>query len=67
VRQRYFELTGKSLRPWEAQLKLSQILSLRFAGDAELPALVEAAAKENLSSKDIQTRIQDFQFDYLRV
>ncbi|TGE19653.1 DUF6526 family protein [Hymenobacter elongatus] len=67
VRQRYFELTGKSLRAWEAQLQLRQILSLRFAGDAELPALVEAAAKENLSPKDIQARIQDFQFDSMRV
>ncbi|WP_245328381.1 DUF6526 family protein [Hymenobacter aquaticus] len=67
VRQRYFELTGKSLRAWEPQLQMSQILALRFAGDAELPALVETAAKEKLSSKDIQARIQDFQFDYLRV
>ncbi|MCC2546018.1 DUF6526 family protein [Hymenobacter sp. BT175] len=67
VRQRYFELTGQSLRPLEAQLTLSQIMGLRFAGDAELPALVQAAIKEKLSSKDIQARIQDFQFDYLRV
>ncbi|MCB2378720.1 DUF6526 family protein [Hymenobacter sp. BT635] len=67
VRQRYFELTGKSLRAWEPQLQMSQILALRFAGDAELPTLVEAAAREKLSSKDIQARIQDFQFDHLRV
>lgn len=67
VRQRYFELTGQSLRPLETQLQMKQILSLRFAGDAELPALVAAAAKENLSPKDIQARIQDFQFDHLRV
>ncbi|UOQ54433.1 DUF6526 family protein [Hymenobacter cellulosivorans] len=67
VRQRYFELTGQSLRPYEARLQIKQILSLRFAGDAELPALVAAAAQENLSPKDIQARIQDFQFDYLRV
>ncbi|UOQ73666.1 DUF6526 family protein [Hymenobacter cellulosilyticus] len=67
VRQRYFELTGKSLRAYETQLQMKQILSLRFAGDAQLPALVETAAKENLSPKDIQARIQDFQFDHLRV
>ncbi|GAA3950166.1 DUF6526 family protein [Hymenobacter algoricola] len=67
VRQRYFELTGQRLQPLEAQLTLKQILSLRFAGDAELPALVQAAIKENLSPKDIQARIQDFQFDHLRV
>jgi len=67
VRQRYFEVTGQSLRPLEAQLQLSQILALRFAGDQELPGLVQAAIREKLSSKDIQARIQDFQFDHLRV
>ncbi|WP_317173244.1 DUF6526 family protein [Hymenobacter duratus] len=67
VRQRYFELTGQSLRPLEMQLELSQILALRFAGDAELADLTQAAIREKLSSKDIQARIQDFQFDHLRV
>lgn len=67
VRQQYFEATGQSLRPLESQLQLSQILALRFAGDAELPALVQAAIKEKLSSKEIQARIQDFHFDYMRV
>lgn len=67
VRQRYFEVTGQSLRPLESQLQLSQIIALRFAGDAELPELVQAAIREKLSSKDIQGRIQDFQFDHLRV
>jgi hypothetical protein len=67
VRQRYFEVTGQSLRPLEEQLTLSQILSLRFAGDAELPALVQAAVQEKLSPKDIQSRIQDFHFDPMRV
>lgn len=67
VRQQYFEATGQSFRPLEAQLTLKQILSLRFAGDAELPALTQAAIKENLSPKDIQARIQDFHFDHMRV
>ncbi|GAA4002489.1 hypothetical protein GCM10022408_12370 [Hymenobacter fastidiosus] len=67
VRQRYFELTGQRLQPLEAQLTMQQILSLRFAGDAELPGLVQAAITEKLSGKDIQARIQDFQFDSLRV
>lgn len=67
VRQRYFELTGQSLRPLEAQLQLSQILALRFAGDAELAELTQAAIREKLSAKDIQARIRDFQFDHLRV
>ncbi len=67
VRQQYFEATGQSLRPLESQLQLKQILALRFAGNAELPALVQAAIREKLSSKDIQARIQEFHFDHLRV
>lgn len=67
VRQHYFEVTGQSLRPLESQLQLSQIIALRFAGDAELPELVQAAVREKLSSKDIQARIRDFQFDTMRV
>jgi hypothetical protein len=67
VRQQYFEATGQSFRPLESQLQLSQILALRFAGDAELPALVQAAIKEKLSSKEIQARIEDFHFDHMRV
>ena len=67
VRQRYFEVTGQSLRPLESQLELGQILALRFAGDAELADLTQAAIREKLSSKDIQARIQDFHFDDMRV
>ena len=67
VRQRYFEMSGQRFAPLEKQLSLGQILSLRLAGDAELPALAQAAATEKLSPKDIQARITDFQFDALRV
>jgi hypothetical protein len=67
VRQRYFELTGQRFVALEKQLSLKQIISLRLAGDAELPALAKAAASEKLSPKDIQSRITDFQFDALRV
>jgi hypothetical protein len=67
VRQRYFEVTGQSLRPLERQLHLRQIIALRFAGDAELPDLVQAAIREKLSSKDIQARIRNFEFDPMRV
>ena len=67
VRQRYFEVSGQRFAPLEAQLSLAQILSLRLAGDAELPALAQAAAIEQLSPKSIQARITDFQFDSMRV
>jgi hypothetical protein len=67
VRQRYFEVSGQRFAALEKQLSLKQILSLRLAGDAELPALAQAAASEKLSPKDIQARISDFQFDAMRV
>lgn len=67
VRQRYFEVSGQRFAPLEQHLSIGQILSLRLAGDAELPALAQAAVKSNLTPKDIQARITDFQFDTMRV
>ena len=67
VRQRYFEVSGQRFAALEEQLSLAQILSLRLAGDAELPALAQAAAAERLAPKDIQARITDFQLDTMRV
>ena len=67
VRQRYFEVSGQRFATLEKQLTLQQIISLRLAGDAELPALAQAAASEKLNPKDIQARIADFQFDTMRV
>ena len=67
VRQRYFELTGQRFAPLEARLSIGQLLTLRLAGDAELPALAQAAAIENLDGKAIQARITDFQLDTMRV
>ena len=67
VRQRYFEVSGQRFATLEKVLTLKQILSLRLAGDAELPALARAAAAENLNPAAIQARITDFQFDTMRV
>lgn len=67
VRQRYFELTGQRFAELENQLTLRQILTLRLAGDGELPALARAAAQEKLAPKAILERMQDFQFDAMRV
>jgi hypothetical protein len=67
VRQRYFEVSGQRFVELEKSLTLKQILALRLAGDQELPALAQAAACEKLSTKDIQARIRDFQFDSMRV
>jgi hypothetical protein len=57
---RHFALTGKLLDP---RLKLSQIIGLRFAPDAEFPALAQRAAAEGLSSKDIKQAIRSWRAD----
>ena len=67
VRQRYFEVSGQRFAELEKSLTLKQILALRLAGDQELPALAQATAREKLSPQDIQARINDFQFDPMRV
>jgi hypothetical protein len=67
MRQRYFELTGTSLSAKEKQLKMGQIIALRFAGDAELIPLIERTIAEKLSSKEIKLAVTDWQADYYRV
>jgi hypothetical protein len=49
-------------------LSISQLVALRFASDAELPALVEKVLNENLtSSNEIKKLVSDWQGDYYRV
>ena len=67
VRQRYFEVSGQRFAELEKNLTLKQILTLRLAGDQELPALAQAAAKDKLDPKAILARINDYQFDTMRV
>lgn len=50
------------------ELRLRQIIALRFAGDAELAELVRRTlAGEFASTRDIKRAIRDWQPDYLRV
>jgi hypothetical protein len=67
MRQRYFELTGTSFNSKENQLKLSQIIALRFASNEELLALIDLAIKDKLSNKEIKMAITNWQADLLRV
>ena len=67
MRLRYFERAGKSFKEKEKQLRLGQIIALRFAGDEELLPLMERAISEKLSSKEIKLAIKDWQGDYRRV
>ena len=48
------------------RLALAQIVALRFASDAELPALIERAIAEKLPPDAIKRAVTDWQGDYLR-
>ena len=61
---RHYVLTGKLL---PSSLRVGQIVALRFAPDAEFPALVEKAATNNLSGKEIKQSIQNWKADFYRV
>ncbi len=60
---RHFILTGK---PFPAGLRMGQIVALRFASDAELPALTSRAVTENLKSGVIKEAIQHWRADHYR-
>jgi len=49
-----------------ARLTLAQLIALRFAADAELPALIARALAEGLTPDQIKRAVKDWQGDYLR-
>jgi hypothetical protein len=61
---RHYVLTGRLLDP---RLTVRQIVGLRFASDAELPALATRAAESGLSSEDIKKAVQVWRADTYRV
>jgi Family of unknown function (DUF6526) len=66
-RVRLAAILPEPLRSRIAELSDSQIVGLRFASDAELPALFQRALDEKLSRSDIKKAITDWRPDYSRV
>ena len=59
-------LTRLGLESSIPRLSLRQLVALRFASDAEMPALVSRAIAENLTSRQIKQAVQDWQADWHR-
>ena len=61
---RHFVLTGKLL---DARLGVRQIVALRFASDAEFPALAAKAADGQMAPNDIKQAVKNWRADLYRV
>jgi Family of unknown function (DUF6526) len=67
MRQRLERLLAPELRPRISEFTVGQLVALRFAGDAELPALARKVLDEKLTDRTaIKKMIQKWEPDYLR-
>lgn len=67
MRHRLREALPAELFTQAMRLPIRQLVALRFAGDAELPAVVRDVLSGNLSTaRDIKMRVKEWQADYLR-
>jgi hypothetical protein len=67
MRLRMVELLPLELRPRIPEFSVGQLVALRFASDAELPALARKVLDEKLTDrKAIKKMIQNWQPDFLR-
>jgi Family of unknown function (DUF6526) len=66
-RLRLAAVLSEPLRSRIGELTDSQFVGLRFASDAELPALVQRALDEKLSRTEIKKAVTNWRADYSRV
>jgi len=66
-RLRMAQLLPETLCRRTGELTEAQIVALRFASDAELPALVEKALAGKMPQRDIKQAIVNWRADYFRV
>lgn len=65
---RYSRLLTPELKERAGDLRLSQIIALRFASDEELPSLLERTLSGELKTqKDIKLAVKDWRADHHRV
>lgn len=61
---RHFVLTGKLL---DRRLTMGQIVGLRFASDAEFPALAAKAAADSIAPREIKRAVKNWKIDHDRL
>lgn len=66
-RMRLERLLPESLRGKVPMLREGQLIAMRFASDAEIPALVEKTLAGNLKGGEIKKAIVNWRPDYFRV
>ncbi len=67
MRLRLERLLDADLKARILELTKDQLIGLRFAGDAELPALVREVLEKSITDRtEIKRRIRDWQTDHLR-
>ncbi len=67
-RMRYEKLLPEDLKPRISEFSIAQLVSLRFASDAELPALARKVLDGKVNDrKAIKQMVQNWRADYQRV